>query len=78
MRARAYILLDIVNGKSEQAAQTLRNMPGVATADCLEGQPGVLVLVEATDRLKLAELLMPVMASVDSLTEDMQLLVTRN
>ena len=78
MSARVYVLLDIVDGKSEQAAQALGDMPGVLIADCLEGRPGVLLLVEASNRLKLAEFLMSAIASVDDIVEDLRLLVTRD
>jgi hypothetical protein len=37
MGARAYVLLDIANGKSEQVAKALQGKPGVMMADLLEG-----------------------------------------
>lgn len=78
MNTRVYLLLDIADGKSKQAALTLRDMPGVVIADHLEGRPNVLVLVEASDRLKLAEFLMSALASIDNFTEDLLLLVARD
>ena len=75
---RAYVLLSIMEGKTEQAARALRNMPGVAIADCLEGNPNLLVILQAPDRLTLAELLMPVLTKVDGITEDVRLLVSRD
>ena len=78
IRDRAYVLLSIIEGKAEQAARALRNMPGVAIVDCLEGNPGLLVILQAPDRLALAELLMPVLATVEGITEDLRLLVTRD
>jgi len=74
---RAYVLLSIVEGKTEQAAQALQDMPGVAIVDCLEGNPSLIVMIQAPDRLTLAELLMAVLAKVDSITEDLRLLVSR-
>ena len=74
---RAYVLLFIVGGKAEQAAQILMDMPGVVNVDCLEGNPSLLVILQAPDRLKLAESLMPVLAAVDGITEDLHLLVSR-
>jgi len=74
---RAYVLLSIVEGKTEQAAQTLLDMPGVAIVDCLAGDPSLLVILQAPDRLTLAELLMPVLAAVDGVTEDLRLMVSR-
>ena len=78
IREKAYVLLFIVEGKSEQAVRVLWDMPGVAIVDCLEGNPNLLVILEAPDRLALAELMMPVLAAVDSITEDLRLLVTRD
>ena len=74
MFVRAYILLDIEDGKSEEAAQVLRGKPGVVLADPLEGPPDVIVLVEAPDRKKLAELTVRALAEVESMTEGLQLL----
>ncbi len=78
MSARVYILLDIFEGKSEQASQELRDMPGVIMADCLEGCPSVLVAMEAANRPKLVELLMTAVTSVSDITKDLRLLVTRD
>jgi hypothetical protein len=36
------------------------------------------VLVEAADRLKLAQFMMPVLDSIDRVTEDMRLMATRD
>jgi hypothetical protein len=76
MSARAYILLDIVHGKAEEALRTLRCRPGVVMADALEGRPDIIVLLEAKERLQLADFIMPALASIDEVTEDLRLLVT--
>ena len=73
---RAYVLLTIVDVKSELVAQALRDMPGVVIADPLEGITNLLIMVEASDRLELAELLMPAIAAADGVTEDIRLLIT--
>ena len=75
---RAYVLLSIVDGKSELLTQALHDMPGVAITDYLEGVPNFLMMVEASDRLKLAELLMPAIAAADGFIEDISLLITRD
>jgi DNA-binding Lrp family transcriptional regulator len=77
MSARAYLLLDIADGKADQLAKTLRGQPGVMAADILDGRPDIIVLVEAADRLKLAQFMMPVLDSIDRVTNDMRLMVTR-
>ncbi len=71
------MLLDILEGKSAYAIQTLRNAEGVVAADVLAGHPDIIVIVEAPDRQKLVELLMPVLRSLENITEDLHLLMNR-
>jgi hypothetical protein len=77
MSARVYVLLDTVNGKSEQVTQVLRGKPGVILAEPLEGSPDVIMVVEAPRREKLAKLTNEALASVELLTENLQLLPAR-
>ena len=77
MGARAYMLLDILEKKSAYAVQILKTIAGVVAADTLEGHPNILVVVEAADRQRLVELMMPVLDSVDRITEDVHLLMNR-
>ena len=74
MSARAYVLLDIIKGKSSQAVKYLRGKPGVLMADLLDGPPDVILVVEAPERQKLADLTNQVLASVEKVTEDICLL----
>ena len=78
MSARAYVLLHIVDGNSEWVLQALRSMPGVVTVDVLEGPPDVIMVVEASERQKLAELTTQALASVETAIEDMRLLPSRD
>jgi hypothetical protein len=71
------MLLDILEGKSACAMQILNTIKGVVTADMLEGHPNILVTIEAADRQKLVELTMPVLDSVERITENVHLLVNR-
>jgi hypothetical protein len=77
MSARAYLLLEIAEGKADQVASTLRSQSGVVVADILDGQPDIIVLVEAADRLKLAQFMMSVLDSVGRVTEDVHLMITK-
>jgi hypothetical protein len=77
MSARAYLLLEIAEGKADQVANKLRSQSGVVVADILDGQPDIIVLVEAADRLKLAQFMMSVLDSVGRVTEDMHLMITK-
>lgn len=74
MRARAYVLLDVRNGKSEEVTRVLRTMPGVVMADILEGPPDVIVVVEACEQKKLAERTITALASVETMTDGVRLL----
>ena len=78
MSVRAYVLLDIVDGKSGYAVQMLQNMAGVVLTDWLEGSPDVIAIVEAPNRQRLTEAIMPIIGCVDGITEDLHLLVTQD
>jgi hypothetical protein len=71
---RLYILLDIVDGKADKATEIVRKNPGVVITDTLEGPPDVVIVMEAPKRRQLAKLAMQVLASVESLTENVCLL----
>ena len=77
MSARVYMLLDIREEKYEYALQVLQNIGGVIMMDTLEGHPNVIAIVEAPDRQRLVELIMPVLGSVDRVTEDVHLMVSQ-
>ncbi len=74
MSARAYVLLHIMEGKCHQAAQALHGMPGVLMVDIVEGPPDVIIVVEAAERQKLAELTVRALGSVETMTENVRLL----
>jgi len=78
MGNKVYLLLDIVDGMAAQVAQVLRESPGVATAETIEGPPDVVVVIEAPKRQRLAEYTSDVLALVDPLIEDLCLLPVRN
>jgi hypothetical protein len=71
------MLLDILEDKYASALQILKTIAGVVIADTLEGHPNTLVMLEAADRQRLVELMMPVLGSVDHVTEDVHLLVSQ-
>jgi len=76
VNAKVYVLLRVKEGKSEQAVQTLRSKAGVRLADVLEGPPDVIMMAQARERHHLAELTVDALASVEDVTEDLQLLPT--
>jgi hypothetical protein len=75
---RVYILLDIAEGKSAEAAQSLCERQGIVKADLLEGSPDLLVICEAFNRQKLAKLTVGALAAVEQVTENVCLLPVRN
>ena len=74
MSERVYILLDIVGGKAEELVKVLRESPGVVMVDAVEGPPDVIMVVEASDRQKLAERTVQAIAVVENMTENFRLL----
>jgi DNA-binding Lrp family transcriptional regulator len=78
MGSKVYILLDVIEGRLEQVVQTLRGKPGVAEVDLLDGSPNIIMVVEAPKRKKLAERTIQALASVETMTEGVQLLPTRD
>jgi hypothetical protein len=78
MCTRVYMLLKTIEGLSEEVAQALRFKPGIVEVDLIEGPPDIIVTIEASEREQLAQYLMPALATVDSVTEDLHILVTRN
>ena len=78
MNERVYILLDIVHGKAEQVVYVLRESPGVAMADAVEGSPHVVVVIEAVERQRLAKLTIQALASVETMTENVCLLPAKH
>jgi len=78
MSDRAYILLDIVDGKAEQVTKVLRENHGVVMVDALEGPPDVIIVMEAPKRQQLAKLTIQALASVETMTEHVCLLPARD
>lgn len=78
MSDRVYVLLDVVKGKSAQVVRALRNKHGVVMADVLEGLDEVMMVAEAPERHRLAELTIKALISVESMTGKVQLLPIKN
>lgn len=55
MKNKVYVLIDIIEGKIDSAVKTLRDIPGVITADVVEGSHNLVLVLEASERLWLAE-----------------------
>jgi hypothetical protein len=78
MSVRAYMLLDIVDKNCEDAVEMLRSRTEVILVDHLEGYPNIIAMIEAADKKGLVEAVMPVLENLDGITENIQLVVTRD
>jgi hypothetical protein len=78
MSTRVYVLLDIIAGKSGQVTQALRSKPGVILADELEEQSKAIIVFQAADQPELAGLTIQALNSVESMTNNIQLLQVKN
>ena len=77
MCARVYVLLNVEESKGNQVARVLRKMPGVIMVDTVENRADVVMVVEAPKRRRLAELTVRALTSVETSTEQVQLLPAR-
>ncbi len=73
---RVYMILDIIDGKHGEAVQSLQANPGVRWVDVLEGQWDIIIAIEASNRMRLAKHLVRALATVETITEDLQVLPT--
>ena len=74
---RAYVLIQSTGNSRDRVIKILSRQKGVVAADAVEGPPDVVVVIEAMDRPTLASVLMKAMASVEDMTEGLQLLPTQ-
>ena len=78
MSDRVYLLLDVAEGKADQAAGKLRRIAGIRIVDVIEGQPDVIAVVEAPEQHSLAEITIQAISSMETMIEDLQLLTARD
>jgi len=57
--------------------RVLQEIPGVVIVDALEGPPDVIIVMEAAEREQLAKWTIEALSSVETLTEQVRLLPTR-
>ena len=78
MIARAYVLLDVRDGKLGEVVKVLHVVPGVVMTDILERPPDIIIAIEAAEREKLAEFTIQALASVEDMTEAICLLPVKD
>lgn len=72
--ARVYVLVDVAGGYHKEVASALRHKPGVVMADSVEAEQKVIMVVEAQDRERLAELTVRALTSVETAIGEMHLM----
>ncbi len=77
MNARIYLLLDIEDNDCSLVMRRLVGRAGVTAVERLEGKPNVILSMEASDKHALAELMMPLLESIEDYTQDLQLLISK-
>ncbi len=78
MNARIYLLLEIRDGHLVSVTQSLKSQQGVARVESLEGKPNMLVSLEGANNRELARSLIPVIKTIEHVTEDFKLLIPQN
>ena len=74
MNKKVYVLIDAVNGDTDQVVNILKNKQGVVTVDYVEGPPDVIMVMKAKDRQQLAKLTINALLSVEGLIEGVKCL----
>ena len=73
-RARVYVLLRTAQDCAGDALLVLRQNAGVVAVDRIEGSPDIVVVMEAADRPRLAKAVIKALASVELMTDSVDLL----
>lgn len=74
---RAYVMLQTTCNSERQALKLLHQQPGVVLVDEVEGVFDVIFAIQASDREKLADLMLRVISTVEPVTLDFQLIPSK-
>ena len=69
MPTKAYILMKVKTGKSQDVLNTLKALPGVEQAHACFGQPDIFGLVNAPDDRELSNLIMTKIHTIPGVEE---------
>ena len=69
MPTKAYILLKVKAGKSQEVLNTLKALPGVEQAHACFGQPDIFGLINASDDRALSDLIMNKIHTISGVDE---------
>ena len=75
MTARAYVLIETAVGKTQEAANAVRLLPGVQTVDGLTGPYDMIAVVETPDLNAVGDLVTSQIHSVDGVVRTVTCLV---
>jgi hypothetical protein len=71
---KAYILIDVADGRANEILAMLQGQPSIAEIECVEGPPDIVMVVEADEAQKLAELTIKALTTVEHLTSSIRCL----
>ena len=71
---RLYVLINVQSGTAEKVVESLQKKTGVLLADIVESPPDIILVVQANDNQKLAELTIDALAPVEDMIKELQLL----
>lgn len=74
MRDRVYVIPEGREGKPARVVSILRGKNDVVMADILEATGNVMMVEEASERYRLAELTVQALISIEAMTDEIQLL----
>ena len=69
MATKAYILMKVKAGKSQEVLNTLKALPGVEQAHACFGQPDIFGLIHTTDDRALSDLIMSKVHTIPGVEE---------
>lgn len=69
MPTKAYLLLKVKTGKSQEVLRVLRDVPNIDQAHACFGQPDIFALIHAEDDRTLAEMIMSQIHSIPGVEE---------
>ena len=74
MSSRAYVLINVAEGKTCELRTALQRKPGITRVDCVDGPPDIVMIAEAEELHKLASLTIKALTSIEHLTSYIQCL----
>ncbi len=69
MSTKAYILIKVKTGKTKDAVQTLKRIPGVEQAHSCFGRPDIFLFINVPDERSLSDVVISKIHSVDGVEE---------